>query len=262
MTDPKNKPKPPKPDPSTHFFLKECLCVTGERAPTKRSPLDIVVGTRGIIPLWVKGTVLRYRFNHTSAVALTKLGKSKEEILRLFNKAVGKWGDAAPVKFIKDDVAWDFEFDVRKDTFCFDGGCVLASAFFPDTGRHQLVIYSSMFDHGESEQVETLVHELGHIFGLRHWFAKDEDGNGWNSVVFGRNNPVTIMNYDDKKTLTDESTFTDDDKNDLIQLYNSAWSGGLTLINKTPIMLFESFSSRISQAKPPMPESATVTPVQ
>ncbi|KAK3823888.1 MAG: peptidase M10A and M12B matrixin and adamalysin [Linnemannia elongata] len=253
MTDHNNK-KQPKPDPKTHFFLKNCLCMTGERAPTHElSPLELVIGTLGIIPLWVKGTVLRYRFNQTSAVALKELGRTKEEILRLFNKAVGKWGVAAPVKFLEDNVAWDFEFDVRKDTFCFDGGCVLASAFFPDTGRHQFVIYPSMFDHNEPEQVETLVHELGHIFGLRHWFAKMEDGDGWHSEVFGRNSPISIMNYDDETTLTDESTLTDADKTDLIRLYNMAWSGRLTRIKKTPIELFESFSSRIARTSAPTP---------
>ncbi|KAG0380172.1 hypothetical protein BGX24_009787 [Mortierella sp. AD032] len=238
-----------KPDLKTHFFLKNCLCVTGERAPThNHSSPEILVGTLGIIPLWAKNTVLRYRFNHTSAVALEQLHRTEEDFIRLFKKAIGMWGDAAPVTFKADDAAWDFEFDIRKDKFCFEGGCVLASAFFPDTGRHQLVIYPSMFNHNEAEQVETLVHELGHVFGLRHWFAKREDGNGWRAEVFGRQDPVTIMNYDDRRTLIDESTLTDADKTDLIKLYDSAWSGGIKHINTTPIVLFESFSSKILRA--------------
>ncbi|KAH7045645.1 Matrixin family [Linnemannia elongata] len=261
MADHSNKTQP-KPDPNTHFFLKKCLCVTGERAH-KRSPFEIVVGTRGIIPLWVKGAILRYRFNHTSAVALRQLRRTKKEILELFNKAVGMWGDAAPVKFIEDNVAWDFEFDVRKDSFCFEGGCVLASSFFPDTGRSQLVIYPSMFNHSEGEQVETLIHELGHVFGLRHWFAREkEEGDGWHAEVFGRHDPVSIMNYDDQTTLINESTLTDADKTDLVRLYDEAWSGRLKHINNTPIQLFEPFSYRILRANTPHALSATVTPVQ
>ncbi|KAG9062259.1 hypothetical protein KI688_006591 [Linnemannia hyalina] len=233
-----------------HFFLKECLCVDGQRAH-KRSPLEIVVGTQGIIPLWVKGAVLRYRFND---ITLQQSGRTKEEILNLFRKAVDMWGDAAPVKFTEDNVVWDFEFDVRKDKFCFDGGCVLAEAFFPDTGQHKLVIYPSMFDHNEAEQVETLVHELGHVFGLRHWFAKDEDGDGWHSEIFGRNGRVTIMNYDNYKSLkANQSSLTDADKTDLLRLYVQARSGQLTHINKTPIELFEPFSSRMLTASAPKP---------
>ncbi|KAF9967446.1 hypothetical protein BGZ70_009513 [Mortierella alpina] len=236
----------PAADPSIHYFGKHHLCVTGERAH-KLSPLELVAGTRGFIPLWEKDVVLRYRFNKRS---LRESKRTKEEILNLFNKAVEQWGDAAPVKFIEDDVAWDFEFDVRKDKYCFRDGCVLASAFFPDEGRHHLTIYPSMFDQTEIEQVETLIHELGHVFGLRHWFAKDEDKKAkkadpesdWRSEVFGHNDPVTIMNYDDKDTLIDESKLTEVDKKDLKLLYKRAWSRKLEDINGTQIKLYKPFS--------------------
>ncbi|KAF9155856.1 hypothetical protein BG015_008327 [Linnemannia schmuckeri] len=232
----------PKADPSTHRFGKHRLCVTGERAH-KLSPLELRGGTRGFIPVWEKDVVLRYRFNDRS---LRESKRTKKEILNLFNKAVEQWGDAAPVKFIEDEVVWDFEFDVRKDRFCFEDGCVLASAFFPDGGRHHFVIYPSMFDQSEPEQVETLVHELGHVFGLRHWFAKYEDaelGGDWRSEVFGHNDPVTIMNYDDLTTDIDECTLTKNDKHDLKHFYNLVWNRDLVSINKTPIRLFKPFSA-------------------
>ncbi|KAG0276203.1 hypothetical protein BGZ96_003427 [Linnemannia gamsii] len=89
----------PKVDPSIHRFGKNRLCVTRERA-YKRSPLEITIGTHGFILVWEKDVVLRYRFKEPS---LRVSNGSKEGILKLFNKAVALWGDAAPVKFIKGD---------------------------------------------------------------------------------------------------------------------------------------------------------------
>ncbi len=54
---------------------------------------------------------------------------------------------------------------------CNTTGCVLASAFFPDSGQHKLLIYPKMFEQTRKEQVDTLIHEIGHTFGLRHFFA-------------------------------------------------------------------------------------------
>lgn len=231
----------PKVDPSIHRFGKHRLCVDGERA-RKLSPLEAVLGTRGFIPLWEKDVVLRYRFNERT---LRDTKRTKEEILELFNKAVDQWGDAAPVTFIEDNVAWDFEFYLRKDKYCFEGGCVLASAFFPETGRNKLFIYPTMFLQPPNEQVATLVHELGHVFGLRHWFAKIEDEtSGWRSEVFGHNDPVTIMNYDDQTTAVNESTLTENDKEDLKRLYKLVWSGELKKIGVTPITLFKPISAK------------------
>jgi predicted Zn-dependent protease len=67
---------------------------------------------------------------------------------------------------------------------CDANGCVLASAFFPDAGRHELVIYPKMFTQTHEEQVETMTHEIGHIFGLRHFFANITE-TAWPSQIFG-----------------------------------------------------------------------------
>ncbi|KAG0015574.1 hypothetical protein BGZ81_011602 [Podila clonocystis] len=269
-TDPATNPAPdpatnPAPDPATNpatatatatpkqkFIMKDdnihyfgghgnrCACVTEERAH-KRSPLEIVVGgTHGFIPLWAKDVVLRYRFDERT---LQQSGRTKEEILELFNKAISQWGDAVPVAFIESSTAWDFEFVVSNNNDYYEKGCVLASAFFPGGGQQKLVIYPMIFNQHETGQVETLVHELGHVFGLHHWIAKDEDEESdWKLELFGTQDPFTIMNYGE------ESTLTDTDKMDLKLLYKLAWSGELKNINNTPIVLFKPFSAHAPQA--------------
>jgi len=65
-----------------------------------------------------------------------------------------------------------------------------------------------------------MAHELGHIFGLRHFFAPDtETGRG--SVLYGSNNDRTIMNYGAKSVLTKA------DRRDLTSLYHRVWTGQL-----------------------------------
>ncbi|KAF9973689.1 hypothetical protein BGZ75_001071 [Mortierella antarctica] len=229
-----------------HQFGKGRLCVTGERA-RELSPLEAMLqASDGFIPLWEKNVTLRYRFDWRT---LSRSGKTKEEILALFNKAVNQWGDAAPVSFTESSTAWDFEFVILKDDDCDQTGCVLASAFFPGGGQQQLVIYPKMFTQEEPSQVETLVHELGHIFGLRHWFALLKERR-WRAVPWGTQNPISIMNYGDESKLTEE------DKIDLKLLYAQARNRTLTSINGTPIVLFEPYSAHVPiRNKPAMRSS-------
>ena len=56
----------------------------------------------------------------------------------------------------------DREIVVKGVDDCSPNGCVPASAFFPDAGRHELLIYPKMFAQIHKEQVDTLIHEIGH----------------------------------------------------------------------------------------------------
>jgi hypothetical protein len=91
-----------------------------------------------------------------------------------------------------------------------------------------------MFKQIRKEQVDTLIHETGHIFGLRHFFANVTE-TAWPSKVFGKHDKFTIMNYGHDSELTDY------DKSDLKRLYKMAWSGELENINGTPIRLIKPF---------------------
>lgn len=217
---------------------KEIICDTDAVAyatPENQTPLELVVhASEGFIPLWAKGMILRWRFQERSMSVFQDISAAKLAIKELMGKALIAWGDAAPIKFSESNDAWDFEIVVRESDRCSINGCVLASAFFPDAGRHEFVIYPKMFTQSEKEQVDTFIHELGHTFGLRHFFAKVSE-TAWPSELYGTHKPFTIMNYgaDSELAVTD--------KTDLKELYEFVWAGKLTHINGTPIKLVKPF---------------------
>jgi Matrixin len=207
----------------------------GFPTPDNRSPLELVLdSTEGFIPLWEKGKTLRWRFQERSFLQFSKPDKAKAAIRKLLGSALLAWGDAVPVKFSERKDAWDFEIVVRASDDCDVNGCVLASAFFPDAGRHELVIYPKTFGESNQEQIETLAHELGHVFGLRHFFAQVSE-KAWPSVIFGKHKPFSIMNYGVQSKLTAA------DRADLKLLYAKVWSSELTQINGTPVKLVRPF---------------------
>jgi hypothetical protein len=222
----------------THVFGHGFRCRTEQRGhptPRGRPPSTIVVdASEGFIPLWAKKVVLRWRFHEQSMKAFANPAAAKAAIRALFGEALLAWGSAAPVKFAQRDDAWDFEIFMMKADDCDGGGCVLASAFFPDAGRQELTLYPKLFEQTRKEQVETLVHEIGHIFGLRHFFANISE-NEWPSLIFGTHSAFTIMNYGSDSVLTPK------DKFDLKRLYQLAWSGRLEEINGTPIRLMRPY---------------------
>lgn len=221
-----------------HLLKKNIICVTDYRA-RKPSPFEIVFdATDGFIPVWAENQVLRWRFNDASLSFFQHPTEIAASIRNLFGEAVMAWGMAAPIRFDENSDNSDFEILVDHRPRCSPQGCTLARAFFPDAGRHQLIIYPSMFEQNRQEQIETMAHEIGHIFGLRHFFAPDQESQ-WASVIFGEHRPFSIMNYGNNSFLTDT------DRNDLKTFYDAVWSGRLREINRTPIRQFRPFHTLI-----------------
>ena len=226
-------------DLRVHLIRKGVRCGTEKRGyatPENRTPARIVVdASEGFIPLWAKDTTLRWRFQERSMASFEDPEAATVEIEALFGDALLKWGDAVPVKFARRNDAWDFEIVMSSSDDCDpNGGCVLGSAFFPDAGRHELWLYPKMFTQSRKEQVDTFIHEIGHVFGLRHFFANITEKR-WRSEIFGKHEPFSIMNYGDQSELTNA------DRSDLKRLYRMAWDGELTEINGTPIRLVKPF---------------------
>jgi len=225
-------------------YNNRVVCATdarGHATPDDRSPTELVVdATEGFIPLWAPGVTLRWRFQAESLMLFVDPQAAAEYLRELFGQALQLWGDARPVRFTEASDAWDFEIAVNPDERCNPNGCTLASAFFPDGGQHELRIYPTMFEQPREEQIETMAHEIGHVFGLRHFFAQIQEQR-WASEIFGDHQPFSIMNYGPNSVMTET------DRSDLIRLYTLAWSGELTQINGTPIRLMQPFSA----ARPP-----------
>lgn len=225
-------------EPMVHIVRKGVRCCTekrGHATPQDRPPTRLVVdASEGFIPLWAKDTTLRWRFQERSMLYFEDPDGAKSAIEELFGEALLKWDDAAPVKFAKRTDAWDFEIVMSSSDDCDANGCVLAMAFFPDAGQHKLWLYPKMFTQTRKEQIDTFIHEIGHVFGLRHFFANITERR-WRSEVFGKHVPFGIMNYGDQSELTRA------DKSDLKRLYQMAWSGELTEINGTRIRFMEPF---------------------
>lgn len=228
----------------THVYAGGALCETDslghEDPPIERSPTEIVVdASDGFIPLWAMNTVLRWRFQERSMSVFRRPLQAKDYLRQLFADGIKMWGDAPPVKFkeVSAGDVWDFEITVSPTPNCnSNGGCTLASAFFPDGGRHELKVYPTMFEQSPQEQAETMAHEVGHIFGLRHFFANVTETR-WRSEIFGDHEPFSIMNYGA------ESKMTENDRKDLKELYARAWDGRLQEINGTPVKLVKPFSA-------------------
>ncbi len=223
------------------FRRKGFICDTdtrGYETPDNRSVTELVLdASEGFIPLWDSDVTLRWRFQELALLQFSNVDEIKAYVRTLLAEGVELWEDAAPIRFKEAHDAWDFEVVVMAENKCRDGGCTLASAFFPDAGRHELKVYPIMFEQSRKEQVETMAHEVGHVFGLRHFFA-DVRETAFPSQVFGEHDAFSIMNYGHK------SAMTDDDRSDLKTLYSLARSHQLTHIGQTPIKLVQPFSSQ------------------
>ncbi|MHC6225094.1 reprolysin-like metallopeptidase [Pseudomonas sp. X10] len=228
---------PDDKDSKVHIYgeHQNIICDTESRGCVRNIAELQLDATQGFIPLWREGAILRWRFQEQSLSRFEAPDEVKAKIEELFCLALQAWGDAVPVAFAKDEDAWDFQIVIQEVERCNAvGACVLASAFFPDPGRHDLVIYPTLFKQEHDEQVETIAHELGHVFGLRHWFAPQQEAD-FPARPYGSQKRVSIMNYGP------DSQLTEDDRKDLIALYADARSGKLTHINGTPIRLVAPF---------------------
>jgi hypothetical protein len=128
-----------------HVIRKGIICDTDTRGyatPRGRSLAEIVLdASEGFIPLWARNVTLRWRFQERSLTGFADPAAAKSAIESLFGEALLAWGSASPVRFSHRTDGWEFEIVTREGDRCNAHGCVVASAFFPHAGRHELVLY-------------------------------------------------------------------------------------------------------------------------
>ena len=146
----------------------------------------LVVGNEGKISLWPVGTVIRFGVDESSFPNKSSL---KKAVIAL-NKAVKKWNKidfGVKFAFSKDKFRINFYMKYRTS---LPGD--YAEAFFPTRDISILYVHSALFIEDENYIEHILLHELGHVLGLRHEFAIKEEGD---CVPFGVANPKSVMSY-------------------------------------------------------------------
>ena len=193
----------------------------------------VVDNTDGFVPLWQRGTVLRYKIDIESFQSLyANANETIANVERSFDEAFRSWRFEG-IDMQRNQQSFDFIIHAADTNGDALNGYVLASAFFPSSNLNHFQIHPEAFTMGNG-LVQTLQHEIGHVFGLRHWFYWRESP----AKLFGDQSEKTIMNYGANSVLTDQ------DRADLQRMYNAVWSGEPNIFgDNTPVVLFDPYST-------------------
>ncbi|OQO07397.1 hypothetical protein B0A48_07094 [Cryoendolithus antarcticus] len=184
--------------------------------------LDLWIGTWGRIPRWKRGVEINF--------AAYSGGYPKLEdavyAARQLNCAALYWNSLeVGVTFKWVGRLADAEFVLG---YGGDQGNTVARAFFPNANDlNNLFVYKRAFDSDTKPAMwRFFLHELGHVLGLRHEFARIEGG----AVQWGNDDPLSVMNY--RKEAAPMITEQDIASTRAFYNYNEA------TINGVPVQLF------------------------
>jgi len=156
---------------------------------------------RGRLHLWENGSVINWTCRKDGWPVRSENGGL--QVLIAAWHATQAWNKVLEgrVKFKYVSKLCDAAFEVRYER----GGRkrLLASSFFPTEHKRDLnfvKVYHSSFDkrkYGSRYPLyNTMLHELGHILGLRHEFAHEKQNEmKAESILFGISNPKSVMAY-------------------------------------------------------------------
>lgn len=152
------------------------------------------VGNGNDIPRWAKGTILTYSVDPSSFPRRQHRSCAKTAL----NRAAKQWNKlclGVTLQLVNGNMPAVFQLVYEPDIYNDNdgGGTALAEAFPPDAPveARRLVVYAKHFDPCYVDSmVNTFLHEIGHILGLRHEFEEPQP-----SVLFGKADALSVMNY-------------------------------------------------------------------
>jgi len=158
---------------------------------------------KGLLHLWENGSVLNWTCRKDGWPTV----KTAEEILVATYRACERWNEVMEgrIRFKYVDVLSDAAFEVQYSSSSggFRRRGLLATAFFPcdyDRDLNFIRVSRSAFSRrylSDYPLYNTMLHELGHVVGLRHNFAheKGRQEAASESILFGIRNTRSIMSY-------------------------------------------------------------------
>ncbi|KAK6430749.1 hypothetical protein LTR95_013093 [Oleoguttula sp. CCFEE 5521] len=183
--------------------------------------LDLWIGLGGRIPRWKRGVEINF--------AAYSNGYAKPEdavyAARQLNRAALYWNS------LKVGVTFKWVARLADAEFVLgyggDQGNTVARAFFPNANDlNNLFVYKRAFDSDTKPVMwRFFLHELGHVLGLRHEFARIEGG----AVQWGPDDPLSVMNYRPEAPM-----ITAQDISSTKAFYNYTGAS----INGVPVQLF------------------------
>jgi hypothetical protein len=158
---------------------------------------SIVLGMDSIIPRWKIPTTLKW-YLMADKFPSTEDAEIAAEAL---NQAANEWRNVdfgVTVFQTQNKREANFNLVYRRNPR--DDPYVLAEAFFPHDRDNDVILYAyGMHPDNRYKLKNVFLHELGHIFGLRHEFAIEEEGEG--AVQFMTKNSLSVMDYNDQPMI-------------------------------------------------------------
>ncbi|KAJ4386655.1 hypothetical protein N0V93_009553 [Gnomoniopsis smithogilvyi] len=150
------------------------------------------VGNDIDVPRGEKGSILTFSVDSSSFPRRHDRSLAKKALLR----AAKPWNSmnlGITLRLARVNEPAVFQLVYSPNTTSTHDGVLLAKAFPPDARAEdrRLIVYASHFDSRfVNSMTNTFLHEIGHILGFRHEFVER-----WPSVLFGEENPRSIMSY-------------------------------------------------------------------
>lgn len=185
----------------------------------------INVGLGDLIPRWntspSQHTTLKWFLKadgFPSADVAMAAAEAINHAAEAMNQAAREWNNMAfgvIVSQTMDEAAANFNLIYKVNGPTEDMEGVYAEAFFPNQAHRDVIVYEFGMEESNRYKLKNVfLHELGHVFGLRHEFALEEEGDG--AKQFMKPNKDSVMDYNDLPTIQET------DKEGIRQFYKLA----------------------------------------